>query len=212
MARAADRSVTAKPNNGNLTASFLEEDFAMKGFLKYLTMSGAAAALIVGFTAGSARFAQAGSYSVRDADGASKGPTAAEPVKSSVLADLAGCWSGLEYGDIEDENYGEGYGWIGIDQKGSKIQGPKDASYYEFVWYDGGEYEWSYGGVKGMVKKQTFKATAQAGRKCKIKIVGGLSGDYIVGTYHSEHCKDFHALGTFELPIETDSYCYDIIP
>jgi hypothetical protein len=181
----------------------LEEDFAMKGFLKYLTMTAAGAVLIAGFTAGSARFARAG-----DAAPASVG------TDPDTVLDLEGCWSGVfAYGYLEDDNYGEGYGWMYFGQSGKKIKASLDSE-FEFVWYNGGLGQESSGTYSGTVSKTGFTATAKYKHNCTIKFKGGFGGYGIEGTYKSAGCKKpydgFDAVGTFDLPYEP-GYCYDIL-
>jgi hypothetical protein len=185
----------------------------MRGFLTYLTTSAAAAVLTAGLIAGSAGFARAQSaYSTGEAGGHGGASVATQAAKT---INFEGCWDGSSIvGSLEDEEYGSGYGWIGIIQGGNKIKG-NDESGYEFVW-DGGN-DWAYGPIKGKAGSTGFSASGSLGGKCKIKIVGHPGGsDNIVGTYTYTGCtikkNDFiNTHGTFNLPLN-DSGCSDIIP
>jgi len=181
---------------------------------KTLAIVACASLLSVG-AMGSSHQAYAGGYGPAAGDSAGGGGSkggALEEKELEKFPDFAGCWNGTDaYGYLEDDNYGEGYGWIGFDQKGKKIQGPKDGSYFEFVWEDA----YAYGGVKGKVSKHGFVATGEAGLPCELKIIGQFgTNDDIIGTYKTIHCSkkhNFDAVGTFDLPYDT-SGCEDIIP
>jgi len=113
-----------------------------------------------------------------------------------------------------DTNFGPGVGWIGIDQKGSKIKGGKHGSYYEFLWDEGA---YAYGEFSGKATATGFTASGDAGGNCKVKMIGAFGTDNnIVGTYQTngaKSCKkeDFAAAGTFNLPYDP-SGCVFVTP
>ena len=100
-------------------------------------------------------------------------------------------------------------GWIGIDQKGSKIKGGKHGSYYEFVWDDGA---YAYGEASGTATATGFKIKGKAGGSCNVTFIGafGTSND-IVGTYEASHCGSFDPAGHFDLPYDP-SGCIFVTP
>ena len=164
----------------------------------------ACVALLSAGLLGSASFARAQDAASTPGDeGASSAPSAAtQPDMKTPPSDLGGCWDGESDGSLDDQNYGNGHGWIGIDQKGGKIIGGKHHSYYEFLW-DNNAY--AYGYFSGKVKGTGFTGTALAGGKCRGTVIGhlGTSND-IVGTYDFKHCgkANFIAMGTFDLPAD----------
>jgi hypothetical protein len=182
---------------------------------KTLAIVACAGLLSVG-AIGSAPRAYAGGYGPAAGDSAGVGASKAGPSVGTApdsVPDFEGCWAGINsYGYLEDDNYGPGIGWIGIDQRGKTILGPKNHSYFEFYWEDGAA---AYGGVKGKVTKHGFVATGEAGLPCEIKFIGQFgTDDDIFGTYKTIHCPkkhDFDAIGTFDLPYNPDG-CVDIIP
>jgi hypothetical protein len=183
----------------------------------------ACAGLLSAGVIGSASFARAQYANSADEGGGHAAATqpdnaaATQPDKkpSGPPIDIAGCWDGSStVGSLEDKKFGSGYGWIGMIQSGSDIEGEGDSG-YEFVW-DGGA-DWAYGPISGSVSSKGFTAIGVLHGKCKVKFVGTLGpDDNIVGTYHYTGCTvkkdDFiNTKGTFNLPLN-DSGCADIIP
>ncbi len=184
----------------------------MKGPLKYLTMSAAAVVFVSGLIAGSASFARAhDTASPAGDDGVVSAPSVATQPDKALPLDFGGCWDGTGIdGSLEDNSYGPGVGWIGIDQSGKSIKGGGD-SYYEFLFDDGA---YAYGTFKGKASATGFSVKGKAGGKCRVKIIGTFgSDDDIVGTYDFTHCQktDFTANGTFDLPLN-DSGCIFVTP
>jgi hypothetical protein len=143
----------------------------MRGFLRYLTMTAAAVALIAGFTTSSARRAYAQDNT--DADtGAWAAPgadtdEATTPDSKAPPIPLAECWEG----DIEDK---EDDGLIGsitffFTQDGSKITSDSDL-----------DAEWTssyyfYGPIHGKVTSKGITFKGNAGKGCPFH--GSAKGD-----------------------------------
>lgn len=181
---------------------------------KTLTIMACATLLSMGAmgSAGHA-YAQDTAVSAPDEGGNAAADVATPDTKKTSALSFGGCWDGSGTdGSLEDQNYGSGYGWIGIVQNGSKIKGGSRGSYFEFVW-DGGN-DWAHGPLTGKATATGFTATGKAGGKCRVKIIGtfGSSND-IVGSYEFEHCEksNFVAVGTFDVPLN-NSGCTNIIP
>jgi hypothetical protein len=138
-----------------------------------------------------------------------------QPDAKSPPIDVSGCWdSSPSVGTLMDQNFGSGYGWIGIIQNGANIKSGHHGSFYEFVW-DGGN-DWAEGPFKGKATANGFTTTGTLHGKCKVKFIGHLSSNHIVGTYDYTGCvhsKDnfINTSGTFDLPLN-NSGCQDIIP
>ena len=81
-------------------------------------------------------YAQDAAASAQDDGGNAAAAVAAPDMKTKTSAlNFGGCWDGSNTdGSLQDQNYGSGYGWIGIVQKGAKIKGGNRGSYFEFVW------------------------------------------------------------------------------
>jgi hypothetical protein len=159
-------------------------------------------------------YAQDAAASAQDDGGNAAAAVATPDMKTKTSAlNFGGCWDGSNTdGSLQDQNYGSGYGWIGIVQKGAKIKGGNRGSYFEFVW-DGGS-DWAHGPLTGKATATGFTATGKAGGKCRVKIIGtfGNSND-IVGSYDFENCEksNFVAVGTFDVPLN-NSGCANILP
>jgi hypothetical protein len=181
---------------------------------KTLTIMACATLLSMGAmgSAGHA-YAQDSEASAPDEGGNAAATVATPDTKKAAALNFGGCWDGSgSDGSLEDQNYGSGYGWIGIVQNGKNIKGGNHGSYFEFAW-DGGT-DWAKGPLSGKATATGFTATGKAGGKCRVKIIGtfGSSND-IVGSYESEHCEksNFAAVGTFDVPLN-NSGCANFLP
>jgi hypothetical protein len=142
----------------------LEEDFAMKGFLKFLTISAAAVALIAGITTGSARRAyaqdnndadtEAGSWS---APGAGSADEATTPDSKAPPIPLAECWEG----DVSDKADGLGSIVFEFIQDGNKITKPDSG--VDAGWSDQAFFE---GPISGKVTSKGITFKGNAGKGC----------------------------------------------
>jgi hypothetical protein len=149
---------------------FCRRIFAMKGFLKHLTMSAATVVLIAGFTTGSAGRAYAQGSNDADAEtgswsapGAGSADEAATPDSNPIP--LAECWDG----DIEDKIDGLGGVFFFFDEVGDKITGDSDIG---ADWSDEAEFE---GDISGKVTSKGITFHGNAGKGCHFN--GSAKGD-----------------------------------
>jgi hypothetical protein len=185
----------------------------MRKFVRYLMVCAGGLALSVGLAAAASGIAAAQTFGAHsDSGGHGSGGAAAmtRPEASSAF-NFSGCWDGTgSEGDLYDEWVGDGIGWIGIIQKGSKIKTGKKASYYEFVWQNG---DYAYGEFKsGKADSVGFQVIADAGGSCRVSMVGSPDGDAIYGVYGFYGCGSFDEhVGFFDFAAD-NSGCADIIP
>ena len=183
----------------------------MSRAIKHMTTCFAAAALVAWIVTGFAPFGHAADANAQDESGGhgNGGQVASQPESSSSV-NVGGCWDGTGVeGDLYDEWVGDGIGWIGFVQHGASLKGGKKGSYYEFVWENG---DYAYGAVSGTADADGFQATASAGGKCKVSLVGAPYHGYIYGVYGVYSCGsfDFH-VGLFEFEADP-SGCANIVP
>jgi hypothetical protein len=178
----------------------------MNRLLQTFGIGAAAAVLIMGVIAGSARlaFAQDETAQQGQSDAHASAAISAQPDKKAPPPppiDIQGCWDGTGIdGSLVDQNIGKGSGWIQIDQKKKAIKGGKSGSRYEFLWDD---RSFAYGSVTGKVSSTGFNAVARGGGPCRLKLIGNLTnnGQNLSGTYEAVHCGSFNDhVGTFDLP------------
>jgi hypothetical protein len=184
----------------------------MYKFVRYLTVCAGGLVLSVGLAAASAGIASAQTFGTHNDSGGhtSGNAAAATRLNSSSAENFSGCWDGTgSEGDLYDDWVGDGIGWIGIVQKGSKINSGKRGSYYEFVWADTDD---AFGPLKGKADADGFEAIGAAGGSCKVFMVGSPDSDDIYGVYGFYGCGSFDEhVGTFDFPADP-SGCADIIP
>ncbi|MGH7781803.1 MAG: hypothetical protein ACREQR_18455 [Candidatus Binataceae bacterium] len=156
----------------------------------------------------SVRLAQAQDFDPGNGqDASASAPTAAEPAKKAPPENFGGCWDGSSIdGSLQDQVYGPGHGWIGIDQKGSKIKGGRNGSYFEFLFDD---LAFAYGPfASGKATSTGFTFSGKGSGACRIKVIGAFGpSSNIVGTYKAVHCNTkkatFDAVGTFDFPLDS---------
>ncbi|MGH7781804.1 MAG: hypothetical protein ACREQR_18460 [Candidatus Binataceae bacterium] len=166
----------------------------MSRFVRAVTASAAAAVLITGVIAGSARFARAQDAAAsQDSAWTATTPGAAvsEPDKAAPPIDVAGCWSGT----IEDANAGAGTGALFFVQRKKKLVKGSGAS------LDIGNTT-GIGALKGKATSTSFVATLHA-RQCKtLAFAGSPSGAGLVGTYILRRCLGLTTNGTFSFTFD----------
>jgi len=148
----------------------------MTKLLKALGAGAAAAVLITGMIAGSARIARAQSAVEKQGAFGGSGATA-QPDKPPI--NINGCWSGA----MEDVYAGSGTGDVYFAQSGNKLL--PSPSYYMmyFTWTDG---SYAYGDGKGTAAAKTFhfKVTYKTEKGCSGTVSGKLISGDLVGVYH----------------------------
>lgn len=156
----------------------------MTKLLHALAASAAAAVLITGVIAGSARIVRA--QEAADWQHVTQGPAIAQPAARPPL-DLTGCWSG----SIDDHATGVGTGFLFFVQSGRKLTtGTNGALNFSGGSSTGGALTGSTGPVSFQLKHHQ--------KNCQVSFHGRMSSSDLVGTYHLNKGCGVKARGTFE--------------
>lgn len=157
----------------------------MYRLLQTLSAGAAAAVLITGVIAGSARFArsqQSDSVAASDSGAPSGSGIASQPDSRAPL-DLNGCWSGT----LEDVYAGSGPGYLNFAQSGHKLLPPSTGSGYNmgFNWTSGNFNSQAYGVGKGTATPRVFHEGIhyKTEKGCAASIIGTLTGSTLTGAY-----------------------------
>jgi hypothetical protein len=174
------------------------------------TIAAATAAIfIVGMIAVSAQSVRAqqseeGEAQFEGAQGATGG--VAQPDKAAPPIDVNGCWTGT----LSDVDAGSGSGYLNFNQattkKGQlqkKLKQIKSAATHNIyaVWSDN---SCAFGFGPGTATSTGFHENLNAGGKCKVTVVGNISGNDLVGSYTFHGCPSSfgsHA-GSFDLTFD----------
>jgi hypothetical protein len=148
----------------------------MRTITKGFTLAAAAAVLITGLIAGSARFAQAQSA---EKQGELGGPGVAAEPDAKAPINVNGCWSGT----LDDVYAGSGEGYADFAQSGKHLLPPADADMVYFVWTD----SYAYGDGKGVATAKAFHLAVKFGKGCVEHVSGKLEGGDLVGVYSFTH-------------------------
>lgn len=166
----------------------------MRRFVKGIIAAVTVAVLITGMIAVSTRTARAQQNNDNEAQYAGAHGAvgaAAQPDKTTKAPpiDVNGCWTGT----MSDMEAGSGSGYLNFNQATSK-KGPvkklkrfKSVSTHNIyvVWSDG---SCAFGFGPGTATATGFHEKLNAGGKCRITVIGNISGNDLAGSYSSHGC------------------------